>query len=235
MCQAAQSSLAPFAYSLWSSHVVFKTKVDHVYGELRDRILNGTLPPSAPLNQEKLAVDLGVSTTPLREAIRRLESEGLVSSRAHREAVVAPLDTSQVRLAYEVKQTLEPLAAHLAAERHAEADAELIRSTCAATLQPAPEEIAWEANRRFHRAVYTAARNPALTEFLDSLWDRYERFRRVFGVLVVDESVTREHVDIADAVIAGDASRASSLMALHVAHGGELIAQIDAGLQPQGV
>src|SRR5438094_10422755 len=103
-----------------SSPLPFTTKAEAVYGELRRRILSGVLEPSAPLNQEALAPELGVSVTPVREAVRRLEAEGLVQFQAHKTVVVAPLSREELREIYEVRLQLDPYAASLATARATE-------------------------------------------------------------------------------------------------------------------
>ena len=98
------------------------TKTDYAYAALRKRIMSGALPHGSAVSQEALAAELNVSTTPLREAMRRLASEGLVILDAHRDARVAPLTADEARSLFEVRQRLDPLAVRLAAERRSEAD-----------------------------------------------------------------------------------------------------------------
>lgn len=95
----------------------FATKGELAYRRVRTLLLSGELPPGAVLHQSTLARTIGVSTTPLREALRRLEQEGLVELDAHRDARVTPLDATEARNLVEVRRGLDPLAASLAAER----------------------------------------------------------------------------------------------------------------------
>src|SRR5918998_6474386 len=111
------------------------TKADYAYSEVRERILSGALPQGAVVSQEALAAELAVSTTPLREAMRRLSSEGLVILDAHRDARVAPLTAVEARSLFEVRQQLDPLAVRLAAERREAADVAQIQEA-AASLEP---------------------------------------------------------------------------------------------------
>jgi len=94
--------------------LVFKSKADAVYREVRQRILDGELSPGSSLNQEQLAATLEVSTTPLREALRRLETQGFVRTVAHREIVVAPLVVEELVALWEVRRDLDATAAALA-------------------------------------------------------------------------------------------------------------------------
>jgi DNA-binding transcriptional regulator YhcF (GntR family) len=86
------------------------TKADVAYVELRDQILRGALPAGARLEQEFLAASLGVSTTPLREALRRLEAEHLVVRTAHRDVVIAPLSLLEARQLFSVRMELDAMA-----------------------------------------------------------------------------------------------------------------------------
>src|SRR5262245_40634132 len=92
------------------------TKTDLAYWHVRQEILEGTLAPGSALDQEALAARLGLSTTPVREALRRLESEHLVRSRAHRDTVVAELSPTLLADTYAVRLTLDPLAVMMTAK-----------------------------------------------------------------------------------------------------------------------
>src|SRR6266516_989273 len=94
-----------------SATIQFTTKAEAVYDVIRRRILSGALEPSAPLNQEALAPEFGVSVTPVREAVRRLEAEGLVRFQAHKSVVVAPLSLDELTEIYDIRLTLDPYAA----------------------------------------------------------------------------------------------------------------------------
>ena len=101
---------------------LFATKSDFAYTRVRELILSGQLEPGAVINQAMLARDIGISTTPLREALRRLKQQGLVELDAHRDARVTPLDAEEARDLLEVRRSLDPLAASLAADRRSRLD-----------------------------------------------------------------------------------------------------------------
>src|SRR5205085_11461958 len=94
--------------------------VDQVYAAIRERIASGSLPRGGRVHQEDLALELGVSRTPVREALRRLAAEGLVEMRTNRGARVADVDQGGMRGAYEARLVVEPGAARLAAQRSLE-------------------------------------------------------------------------------------------------------------------
>jgi DNA-binding GntR family transcriptional regulator len=195
--------------------VTFRTKADAAYGELRRRILDGTISPGSSLNQDRLAVEFGVSTTPLREAVRRLESEGLLSFSAHKEVTVSSVQMEGLLDIYEVREAMDALAARLAAIRHTAEEADLINQACR-SLRSSPSIDPLALNRRFHRVIYKSCHNRALVEELETLWDRSDRHRRLLRTVALDRDVVHEHLAIARAVLARDANRAALLMARHV-------------------
>jgi DNA-binding GntR family transcriptional regulator len=193
-----------------------RTKAEAVYLELSSRILDGTLEPGSTVNQEGLAASLGVSITPLREALRRLESDGLVILEAHRTLTVAPLSGSEVRELYAVRLQLDPFAAGLAAKLASPADVARIESLAARKLEATPRGRL-KANREFHQAIYRSPGNATLVEVLDRLWDRTDRYRMiVVQVESQERKVEREHREIAAAIKARDAALTTDLMRAHV-------------------
>lgn len=200
----------------------YSTKSDFAYTTLREKILFGELAPGEVLNQATLASTIGISTTPLREALRRLGSEGLVELDAHRDARVSDLSADEARDLLEVRRSLDPLAAALAAERRTKADITAIH-VAAAGVEPLPRDFTAEhlaAHRRLHAAVYRASHNDLLITMLDGLWDKADRYRRVG--LVGDRSAQErertatEHTRLVDRVVAGDPEGAAEVMRAHV-------------------
>ncbi|MGW4487181.1 GntR family transcriptional regulator [Amycolatopsis sp. NPDC004368] len=199
------------------------TKNAYVYEELRRRILAGELIPGQSISQEQLAAELGVSTTPLREALRRLDAEGLVTIDAHRDARVSRLNAEEARSLFEVRERLDPLATKLAATRRTDADIAAIEAALK-DLEPLSTSTGFESllvHRAFHRSIYTASHNPLLMTLLEGLWDKADRYRLIGLQSKPDspqdqERVRREHIEIARAVIAGDARTAERTMKKHV-------------------
>lgn len=197
---------------------VVESVVDRVYETLRERILSGQAGRGERLRQEALAVELGVSRTPLREALRRLASEGLVELRPHRGATVADVAVADLRAAYGARLVVEPAAARLAAGRRDEA---AIRRMRAATAdhRAAGFDLSsvFAANRAFHRALAAGSGNPFLERFVDALW-----VARI-GAAILERGPRElaadadEHEAIADAVEAGDEDEAERRTREHVA------------------
>lgn len=198
------------------------TKSELAYARMRELILSGELAPGAVLNQATVARQIGVSTTPLREALRRLAQQGLVELGAHRDARVAPLDATEARDLVELRQDLDPLAAGLAAQRRTAADlAEMADSLArleSLPTDPSPAQLA--GHRRFHAAVYRASHNALLVATLEGLWDKTDRYRRhALRAGRSDEEVAQraeEHRLLVEAVQDRDAAAATELMRRHV-------------------
>lgn len=201
---------------------VLVTKSELAYDRVREKILSGEFAPGSVLNQAVLAKAIGVSTTPLREALRRLKAEGLVELDAHRDARVTELKAEEARDLFEVRRSLDPLAASLAAQRRTRADIAEIRAAVVG-LEPFhgdPEYAHLLHHRRFHAAIYRASHNDLLIDTLDGLWDKADRYRRL--ALEVErgqderDRKAAEHRMLVDAVIAGDAETAAAVMREHI-------------------
>jgi DNA-binding GntR family transcriptional regulator len=195
---------------------------------LRLLIVRGDFAPGQQLLEADLSDALGVSRTPLREALKQLASEGLVELRLNRTAIVAPLRRDELTELFEALSGIERCAAELAATRMEPRDLE--------QLEALQASIEWhhgrgemrhyfEINQQIHRAIVGFARNGVLKATHDVLLPRAER-ARFFGLSVLgrwDESV-RDHQEILEALKAGDASRAGQLLGHHVRRTGEVVA-----------
>jgi DNA-binding GntR family transcriptional regulator len=201
---------------------LFATKSDFAYTRVRELILSGELEPGAVINQAILARQIGISTTPLREALKRLKQQGLVELDAHRDARVTPLDPEEARDLLEVRRALDPLAASLAADRRTKQDVAEMRAALegleALASNPTVQQLV--AHRRFHAAIYRASHNALLAETLDGLWDTADRYRR-HGLQVersAEEIATKanEHTLLFEAIVEGDGATAADVMRAHI-------------------
>lgn len=212
-------SLGQFpGYGPYDKSFAAMTKADLAYTRIRQQILTGELAPDADLDQEGPAANLGLSTTPVREALRRLESEGLVLIRAHRVATVSPLSYETMVNVYEMRLLLDPSAVASAATRITAEEGGMLRALAADHPRSADPVVHLNWNRRLHRSVYAACGNPILTGILDTLWDMSDRYRMI---MVRDQelsrSVRQDHFAIVSAVADKHADRAARLMYEHVA------------------
>ncbi len=152
----------------------FRTRVtahEFVRETLREGILNGSLPGGTRLVQANLAAQLQVSTTPIREALRDLASEGQIELDAHRGATVHQISNDELEEIYELRMMLEVMAMRRAAERITPKQLERVRTVLDA-MQAAPQSANWVMlNRDFHMTIYEAANSPRLLGILRSLLD----------------------------------------------------------------
>ena len=195
--------------------------VDQVYLVIRERITDGTLPRGARLHQEDLATELGVSRTPVREALRRLAAEGMVEIHTNRGARVADIDAADMPTPYEARLVVEPGAARLAAQRRLAGPQQRMRDAISRQRKAIPDLTrGFAANRDFHIALVEAAGNELVLQFVQHLW--VSRIGAAIYELQAEteEEMRRdadEHEAILEAIVDGDARRAESLTRRHVA------------------
>lgn len=191
------------------------TKAEAAYAELRARILDGSLAPGSSLEQATIAQRYGISTTPVREALRRLESEQLVVVRAHHGPRVAELSTNELHHLFAVRLELDPLAASLAATEATPEQVRTIRGILQTPSTSAAGKVA--ANREFHRSIYRACGNPVLEQVLDSLWNRCDRYRFLLvGAEASDQTDEAEHHEMAQAMELRQAEVMRRLVSAHI-------------------
>lgn len=199
----------------------FVTKGELAYRLVRQRILSGEIAPGTVINQADLAARIGMSTTPLREALNRLQANGLVYTDAYKDTRVVSLTAAEALHINEVRLELDPLAARLAAERRTDEEVAQLR-VAAERLGPAlvgslDESIA--AHYEFHRRLYLASKNDILISMLDSIWALSDRYRR-FGDAVLPKRTAEqrhlEHIELMDLVIARKAGQVAVAMREHV-------------------
>ena len=202
----------------------FTSKADVAYARIRQQILDGSLEAGSALAQYELAASMGISITPLREAIRRLSGEGLILLEGHRNARVAHMDFTEARQLFETRQALEPAAVALAASRRTDADIARMNAALEHLLPVTRQwgEVALAAHREVHEALYTASHNTVMVRMLNDLWDKSDRYRRAGLELPPGgEPRTRdfeEHHRLVALVINRDAVTAQDLMCSHIAH-----------------
>jgi DNA-binding GntR family transcriptional regulator len=217
--------------------------VDRLAATLQARMVSGELVSGTRLRQEALAEEFGVSRTPIREALRKLQASGLVELQPNRGALVRGPSSREIRDAYEVRAELEGLAAELAAERIQQAQVDGLheaqsefRETLARMMRvrsdgagvvPDEEIERWRhANDRFHQLIQDAAANDVLVATLVHL---HRSFPRDLTRIVLGESATllaenvHEHEGILEAIEHRNAAAARKRMIKHVRHAGALV------------
>lgn len=202
------------------SHIEIKSATEVVYRELLRAILIGKFERGSVLNQSELAGQLGVSRTPLREALMRLASIGLVHIESNRGFRVASLDFSNMQQAWMARIILESGAARLAAMG---ADASMLeKMRLSVERQYKVQEDVQESlivNRDFHLALVAASGNPYLVRFSEMLWS-FDIAVPIFGPQATGPgemtSWADEHRKILDAIISGDEILSEELTRNHI-------------------
>jgi DNA-binding GntR family transcriptional regulator len=195
---------------------------DRVYDSLKEAILDGRLAAGERLTQENVARWLGVSRSPVREALIRLSQEGHVRLEPRRGAVVTVATAVEMDAIYEVRELLEPAAGELAAARATEAQiAEAIRMQEAAEAAAPSIDLVdlYRWNADFHRAVIAGCGNHLLVHTLVALWERqvsYRMFALYTETSGAVENMLREHRAIVDALAARRSGAVRQLLRDHL-------------------
>ncbi|MEJ3406085.1 GntR family transcriptional regulator [Rathayibacter sp. YIM 133350] len=194
--------------------------VDLVTAEIRRAVLTGSLPAGAEFSIRDLAAQLGVSHIPIREALRRLESQGLIVLRQARAASVAPLSTADLAAIYRLRYVIElPLAGASAGNRTPSQVARL-DALLEASRDPDPE-VAWQAHYDFHEALVHPAANAWDDRVLHTLWVAAERYTHlVFDpTRITEEERARRyetHRVLRDAALVADAEAMAAALREHL-------------------
>ncbi|MBO8141304.1 MAG: GntR family transcriptional regulator [Firmicutes bacterium] len=190
-----------------------------VYELVRDWISAGMIRPGERLSEEDLARRAGVSRTPVREALKRLEAEGFVQIIPYRGVIVAEPSEDELAELGVVRECLEELAARLAAQSitHAEIFAlEAMEEEFEAAVAAGDVARMTETNQKLHEAVWRAGRNRVLVQLLRRLRDRNIRHQAtIFSLRSRREASCEEHRALIQALKDGDPDRAAALARIH--------------------
>ncbi|HEX6299996.1 MAG TPA: GntR family transcriptional regulator [Acidimicrobiia bacterium] len=195
-----------------------QTAHEYVLGVLRRAILNGELSSGSRLVQAELAAMLDVSTTPVREALRDLATEGLVQFDPHRGAIVSELSAEDVHDIYEIRRVLEPLAMRQAVANVSDALIARLRKLHEGMLAE-PHSVDWvDRNRVFHMAVYETAASPRLAAIIRNLQDASVMYIGAFLQQKpgLREDANRDHAEILDALERRDTEAAVKALEDHL-------------------
>jgi DNA-binding GntR family transcriptional regulator len=210
---------------------VFHTKEEYVADFLREGILSGEIPRGLRLKQADLAKELGLSITPVREALKLLAAEGYVLGATHRGAVVAPFDMSAAAEVIELRSILETRLTLSALRRMTLGEMEQLQRLAQdfdRAYESGDRSAARAANYRFHRYLYGLAEQPLSFHFVQVLWAKYPfDINTQIGGRVGRAST--EHARIIDAVLSRNEEAAAQATREHIASGWEeLKAALDA-------
>lgn len=189
--------------------------VDEVYKSLLDAIITGVLAPGERITQEDLAEKLNVSRSPVLQALRLLKKDGLLEEAPGRGLVVAQLDPVRIGHLYQVRGSLDALAARLASERQAKIPLSLIEAGRRAAEDRNVNGLI-DADTAFHKSIYEASGNPFIVETAMLHWIH---LRRVMGAVhqhqIGRSGIWDEHAEIVKAIHDGNANLAASLSEKH--------------------
>ncbi len=230
--QATANASTVTSASFWYTNLFmtsFMPESERVTRRLRDEILDGVRAPGSRLVERDLAAELGVSRVPVRDALRALVAEGLVTPRPRTWAVVREFTASDVADLMEVRSAFEPLAFRLAAHRHTREGLGRLRAALDEELAAATDGDAVRARRAaadFHEVVTALAANELLSELERTLRSRMRWLLGQHDDLV---AIAEQHRGLYAAIAARDVARVERLVAEHLATGHHLAADRIAG------
>lgn len=208
-----------------------------VYAELRQRLVTGRMSPGHELSTRSIAAELGVSQTPVRDALSRLAAEGAVSIRSKRRVRVPPMTPERFDDLLACRLMLEPEAAVLAlpslTAHHVTALREADAALDTAILQGDADGY-MTANHRFHFTLYRAAARATHAQLIETVWLQFGPFMRVVYGRIGNTKLHDSHQDAINAVVAKDADALRAAIAHDIADGMHLIkrAGLGAGVAP---
>jgi len=196
--------------------VQFKTKTEIVHAKLHQDIIAGKLRPGQRIIISELAKEFGFSEIPIREAIRSLETSGLIHFTPHVGAVVNTIDANEFLEIYLIRIELEALATRLAVPHTTEADLDFLDKNVCRTekaIKQNKHDKIGPLNKEFHLRIYQAAPYPYLLNLIKSLWEKFELYQSVFAY-VPDRAVPscQEHKKIIEALRIKDGVQAERLV-----------------------
>ena len=196
-----------------------ETMVDGITERLRQAIITGAIRPRERIRVADLERKFGVSHIPIREALRRLQSEGFVEISPRRTTIAAGVDLSDLANIYDLRRIIEVEIGRRSVSRMTKSDIEAVRralvSFQAVANDPSSAEF-WERHRDFHWAILAPAANPTVRRVLDHLWQSSERYVRLFvSTFATMDTVMDLHVELYDACAGGDVTTFENALTRH--------------------
>jgi DNA-binding GntR family transcriptional regulator len=201
------------------------TKTEVALEVLRERVRSGQLPPGQRVRVEEVARELDMSPTPIREALRVLQADGLVDYRPHHGIVVAETSSEQIVEIYRLRTLLEPAAVELAVPLLDDArlaELERLHEQHSAAAAAKRGGALGQHNSAWHWTIYEASGSPLLNDFIRRLWEAFP-WRTMWALPGRAERSQHQHAEVMKAIRARDAVRAAGEMRAHVASGEETL------------
>ena len=186
---------------------------------VREAILEGRLKPGVRIRQQELAQQFGVSRIPVREALRRLESEGLITLVPHTGARVARMDIRECVELYRLREVVEPMVMAESVPHLTGQNLTALRGLLSTIEESSDYTPGWlEVDQRFHLESYSAAPMPRVLEMVEQFWNQTQQYRRAYlGTdLAKLKMANAEHHLILEAIEGGDAEDAASRLRSHL-------------------
>lgn len=186
---------------------------------LAERILTGRLTPGARIIQDELAEEFQASRIPVREALRILETRGLVTLRANAGAWVSAMTLRDLGLSYEIRERIEPLLLADSLGRLTDQDVRTLAELQEEIERNEDVETFLRLDREFHWLTYARHEAPQLASMIERLWDTTQHYRRAYVQLAQSQSswtVNVEHRLLIESVRAGDVRTASAVLEMHI-------------------
>jgi DNA-binding GntR family transcriptional regulator len=196
-----------------------ETMVDGITERLRQAIITGAIRPRERIRVADLERKFGVSHIPIREALRRLQSEGFVEISPRRTTIAAGVDLSDLANIYDLRRIVEVEIGRRSVSRMTKSEIETVRralvSFQAVANDPSSAEF-WERHRNFHWALLAPAANPTVQRVLDHLWQSSERYVRLFvSTFATMDTVMDLHVELYEACAGGDVTTFENALTRH--------------------
>lgn len=197
----------------------YKTLQDIVYENLRDDILSGKLSPDTPLNTSELSRQTNISRTPIREAINKLASVGLVQKINHREAKVASFMSDEIHEIFYMRAALEGIAARMAAKNMTMSNKlrllDLAKESSECINEETDDHFS-KVNNEFHHLIYQNIKTPLIREIIDQFYTITQRYRKIsYSLENRKKQVAEEHSMMAKYIYEGNESKAEQYGNLH--------------------
>lgn len=207
-----------------------RNKKTQVYEMIKERIINIDLKPGLPINEALFAEDLGVSKTPIREALRQLEQEGFVDNVPGRGSTISHITQHEIKDIFELRQIIETGVAAKAADFRGNAKLKVLKEDCEKILSEGEnlnEHIfEWGSIENIHEEIVESLQNEYLNSFYRGLMERMLRIQNYFGQRFTQRrfhDISTEHLEILSAILDGDKEKAAQSMQEHLINAGSFV------------
>jgi DNA-binding GntR family transcriptional regulator len=192
---------------------------DRVTANIRALILDGELEPGVRIGQESLAERFGTSRIPVRDALRQLESEGLVILVPNSSARVAKLDVAELLEIYKIRERIEPLALAESIPQMTDDDIAALERATNEIERTVDSDVFLGLDREFHLSSYRAATMPLLKELVERFWNTTQHYRRAYTKMVWQQGnwvINFEHRLLMEAIKRRDVTDAGQILMMHI-------------------